>query len=221
MLSAWQHRNNQPHGVVVSAPGYETRGSEVRFLASPLGIFPKRCTHICVESVGKPFYGIHIRYTRPGSNHDIRVTSNLVFCESSALDHEITEAGWSTTSDSRHCHPDRKPDGKEREREREKPPPVHPTEIRTSNSPFSAVELNTTSALANYATGAVLGIKPGSSGSVACLKSTTNDNQLVLIHGELLVEFSSREGAKLTPFGRKRLRRRGGSTDVTDTYSYM
>nr|CAD7265454.1 unnamed protein product [Timema shepardi] len=32
------------------------------------------------------------------------------------------------------------------------PPPVHPTEIRTSISPSSAVELNTTSALANYAT---------------------------------------------------------------------
>nr|CAD7199341.1 unnamed protein product [Timema douglasi] len=35
---------------------------------------------------------------------------------------------------------------------REKPPPVHPTEIRTSISASSAVELNTTSALANYAT---------------------------------------------------------------------
>nr|CAD7591847.1 unnamed protein product [Timema genevievae] len=35
---------------------------------------------------------------------------------------------------------------------REKPPPVHPTKIRTSISPSSAVELNTTSALANYAT---------------------------------------------------------------------
>nr|CAD7263533.1 unnamed protein product [Timema shepardi] len=34
----------------------------------------------------------------------------------------------------------------------EKPPPVHPTEMRTSISPSSAVELNTTSALANYAT---------------------------------------------------------------------
>nr|CAD7403184.1 unnamed protein product [Timema cristinae] len=33
-----------------------------------------------------------------------------------------------------------------------KPPPVHPTEIRTSISSSSAVELNTTSALANYAT---------------------------------------------------------------------
>nr|CAD7259195.1 unnamed protein product [Timema shepardi] len=35
---------------------------------------------------------------------------------------------------------------------KEKPPPVHPTEIRTSISPSSAFELNTTSALANYAT---------------------------------------------------------------------
>nr|CAD7256782.1 unnamed protein product [Timema shepardi] len=34
----------------------------------------------------------------------------------------------------------------------EKPPPVHPTEVRTSISPSSAVELNTTSALANYST---------------------------------------------------------------------
>nr|CAD7459284.1 unnamed protein product [Timema tahoe] len=33
-----------------------------------------------------------------------------------------------------------------------KPPPVHPTEIRTSISPSSAVGLNTTSTLANYAT---------------------------------------------------------------------
>nr|CAD7433903.1 unnamed protein product [Timema monikensis] len=33
-----------------------------------------------------------------------------------------------------------------------KPPPVHPTEIRTSISPSSAVELDTSSALANYAT---------------------------------------------------------------------
>nr|CAD7205475.1 unnamed protein product [Timema douglasi] len=39
---------------------------------------------------------------------------------------------------------------------REKPPQVHPTEIRTWISPSSAVELNTTSALANYATEAGL-----------------------------------------------------------------
>ncbi|CAG2053217.1 unnamed protein product [Timema podura] len=35
---------------------------------------------------------------------------------------------------------------------KEKPPPVHPTEIRTSISPSSVVWLNTTGALANYAT---------------------------------------------------------------------
>nr|CAD7568122.1 unnamed protein product [Timema californicum] len=35
---------------------------------------------------------------------------------------------------------------------KEKPPPVHSTEIRTSISPSSVVELNTTSALANYLT---------------------------------------------------------------------
>nr|CAD7599878.1 unnamed protein product [Timema genevievae] len=40
------------------------------------------------------------------------------------------------------------------------PPPVHPTEIRTSISPSSAVELITTSALANYATEA--GVLPAS-----------------------------------------------------------
>nr|CAD7426584.1 unnamed protein product [Timema monikensis] len=39
--------------------------------------------------------------------------------------------------------------------EAEKPTPVHPTEIRTSISPSSAVELNTSRALANYATEAV------------------------------------------------------------------
>nr|CAD7460176.1 unnamed protein product [Timema tahoe] len=36
---------------------------------------------------------------------------------------------------------------------------VHPTKIRTSISPSSVVKLNTTSALANYATEAVMGIK--------------------------------------------------------------
>nr|CAD7393051.1 unnamed protein product [Timema cristinae] len=39
--------------------------------------------------------------------------------------------------------------------------PVHPTEIRTSISPSSAVEINTTSALANYATEAVYSLTPG------------------------------------------------------------
>nr|CAD7424946.1 unnamed protein product [Timema monikensis] len=43
-------------------------------------------------------------------------------------------------------------EGERNIKEKEKPPPVHPTEIRTSISPSSAVGLNTTSALANYAT---------------------------------------------------------------------
>nr|CAD7395632.1 unnamed protein product [Timema poppensis] len=47
----------------------------------------------------------------------------------------------------------------------EKPPPVHPTEIRTSISPSSAVELNTTSALANYATESKVSIAPCSTKS--------------------------------------------------------
>nr|CAD7258144.1 unnamed protein product [Timema shepardi] len=46
----------------------------------------------------------------------------------------------------------------------EKPPPVHPTEIRTSISPSSAVELNTTSALAKYATEAGRRVKGGRRG---------------------------------------------------------
>nr|CAD7568583.1 unnamed protein product [Timema californicum] len=64
------------------------------------------------------------------SNPDLPVIGSLVQHESDALNHEVTEAGPPS----------------------EKPPPVHPTEIRTSISPSSAVELNTTSALANYAT---------------------------------------------------------------------
>nr|CAD7200906.1 unnamed protein product [Timema douglasi] len=44
------------------------------------------------------------------------------------------------------------PKAQEKDLLKEKPPPVHPTEIRTSISRSSAVELNTTSALANYAT---------------------------------------------------------------------
>nr|CAD7572005.1 unnamed protein product [Timema californicum] len=43
-------------------------------------------------------------------------------------------------------------DGEIEVRISEKPPPVHPTEIRTSIAPSSAAELNTTRALANYAT---------------------------------------------------------------------
>nr|CAD7424758.1 unnamed protein product [Timema monikensis] len=55
----------------------------------------------------------------------------------------------------------------------EKPPPVHPTEIRTSISPSSAVELNTTSALAHYAAEAGLaGYRHDTFGSVGRLRKS-------------------------------------------------
>nr|CAD7262279.1 unnamed protein product [Timema shepardi] len=62
----------------------------------------------------------------------------------------------------------------------EKPPPVHPTEIRTSISPSSAVELNTTSALANYATEA----------------ATSSNNYSLLLKKRLTGGKKSLKGAK-------------------------
>nr|CAD7590356.1 unnamed protein product [Timema genevievae] len=59
----------------------------------------------------------------------------------------------------------------------EKPPPVHPTEIRTSISPSSAVELNTTSALANYATEADHILLPLAIALVV-LSSTAEDGEI-------------------------------------------
>nr|CAD7572092.1 unnamed protein product [Timema californicum] len=65
----------------------------------------------------------------------------------------------------------------------EKPPPFHLTEIRTSISPSSAVELNTTRALANYATEAayyfvVTGVNL-SSATGASLLATNTSHQYV------------------------------------------
>nr|CAD7588595.1 unnamed protein product [Timema genevievae] len=75
-------------------------------------------------------------------NLDLPVIGSLVYCESSALDHAVTE----TEEVNPHLR------GGRVENHLGKPPPAHPTEIRTSISPSSAVELNTTGALANYAT---------------------------------------------------------------------
>nr|CAD7195516.1 unnamed protein product [Timema douglasi] len=61
------------------------------------------------------------------SNPDFPVIGTLVYCERGELDTVATEAV-------------------------DKPPQVHPTEIRTSISPVSEVKLNTTIVLANYAT---------------------------------------------------------------------
>nr|CAD7461014.1 unnamed protein product [Timema tahoe] len=61
-----------------------------------------------------------------------------------------------------------------------KPPSVHPTEIRTSISPSSAVELNTTGALANYATEAGV--------SFDCIDCRYNNYQNIICQTEAEVQ---------------------------------
>nr|CAD7610828.1 unnamed protein product [Timema genevievae] len=61
---------------------------------------------------------------------------------------------------------------KEELHELEKPPPVHPTEIRTSISPSWVVELNTTSVLANYATEEIKLLISSLHPSILCLQET-------------------------------------------------
>nr|CAD7453070.1 unnamed protein product [Timema tahoe] len=78
------------------------------------------------------------------------VFGSLVHCESSALDHASTKVGISLfyiRLASNQCLTDKIINV------------VYPTEIRTSISPSSAVELNTTSALANYATEAAENVR--------------------------------------------------------------
>nr|CAD7575847.1 unnamed protein product [Timema californicum] len=67
----------------------------------------------------------------------------------------------------------------------EKPRPVHPIEIRTSISPSSAVELNTTSALANYATEAA--------GSQSASAIADDDFTVVLHHKKYSANSNVRE----------------------------
>nr|CAD7437856.1 unnamed protein product [Timema bartmani] len=88
------------------------------------------------------------------SNTDLPVIGSIIYCESDASDHVITEPVVAVAQI--------KPDHREIAQSNSVSVtrltiqrglnPVHPTEIRTSISPSSAVELNTTSALANYAT---------------------------------------------------------------------
>nr|CAD7258857.1 unnamed protein product [Timema shepardi] len=78
------------------------------------------------------------------SNLNLPVIDSIVYCESSALDYAATKSGSEPTFAWRESG---KPFRKKTS--------VHPTEIRTLTSPSSAVELNTTSAVANYATEAV------------------------------------------------------------------
>nr|CAD7410385.1 unnamed protein product [Timema poppensis] len=89
----------------------------------------------------------YLQCIRSGYNPDLSVLGSIIQHERSALDHVATEAGSEPTFAWRESgKPFRNPP----------PPPVHPTEIRTSISPSSAVKLNMTSALANYATEAGL-----------------------------------------------------------------
>nr|CAD7193933.1 unnamed protein product [Timema douglasi] len=81
------------------------------------------------------------------SNLDLLVISSLVHYDSSTLDHATTEVGF--------FHVEMRCDDGDSEYEGVEPVETlkhHPTEIRTSISSSSAVGLNTTSALANYAT---------------------------------------------------------------------
>nr|CAD7573908.1 unnamed protein product [Timema californicum] len=79
------------------------------------------------EKVENHFWKNHHQYTRLGLDPNLTFIGSLVSHESGGLDHVATKAG-------------------------PPPLPVHPTEIRTSISPSSAVDLNKTCALANYAT---------------------------------------------------------------------
>nr|CAD7264347.1 unnamed protein product [Timema shepardi] len=74
------------------------------------------------------------------------------------------------------------------------PLPVHPTEIRTSISPSSAVELNTTSALANYATEAARALSRSLARSSV---ATSHYNQCVLFY-ILVARSRAQSGRPLT-----------------------
>nr|CAD7261574.1 unnamed protein product [Timema shepardi] len=107
------------------------------------GKFPPPPPHTFAwRESGKPFMKNPSQCTRPGSNPDISVFGSLVQHEISALDHAEREEGSEPAFEW----------GESGKPFRKNHPHVHPTEIRTSISPSSAVKLNRTSALANYAT---------------------------------------------------------------------
>nr|CAD7441507.1 unnamed protein product [Timema bartmani] len=107
---------------------------------------PFWCTHLCVERVENHFEGTTLSTPDRDLNLNIPVISSLVYCEGSALDHAATEELQSIAREFL-CSQDECVN---------RVKTVHPTEIRNSISQFSAVELNTSSALANYATEAEL-----------------------------------------------------------------
>nr|CAD7392452.1 unnamed protein product [Timema cristinae] len=95
----------------------------------------------------------HPQYTRPGLNHNLSRHMQPVYCESDALDHAATKTnGVTRIGEGELEELNLHLRGGRVENHLGKTTPVHPTEIRTSISPSSAVELNTTSMLANYTT---------------------------------------------------------------------
>ncbi|CAG2058697.1 unnamed protein product [Timema podura] len=113
------------------------------------------------------------------SNSDIHGIVCVVYCKSDALNHATTESGLTNVDSSGSWR---------KHKTKEKPPPVHTTEIQTSISPSSAVWLNKTSALANYATKTVLGCarphgdRPDSDGMVIALTRTGQERIPSLIN---------------------------------------
>nr|CAD7257181.1 unnamed protein product [Timema shepardi] len=102
------------------------------------------------EKVENHFWKNHHQYTRLGLDPNLTFIGSLVSHESGGLDHGATKAGIGKVELE-----EVKPAFAWRESGKlfKAPPlPVNPTEIRTSISPSSAVDLNKTRALANYAT---------------------------------------------------------------------
>nr|CAD7400350.1 unnamed protein product [Timema poppensis] len=91
---------------------------------------------------------VKVRYPHPFS--ELGHSSNTRMRESAVQNNRISEPDVRCYPPTARCYASSEPAFAWRESG--KPPPVHPTEIRTSISPSSAAELNTTSALANYAT---------------------------------------------------------------------
>nr|CAD7568401.1 unnamed protein product [Timema californicum] len=108
---------------------------------------------------------------------DILIICRPVYCESNFLDHGATDEGMGKI-ELKEVNPHLR--GGRVENHLVKTIPSSPTEIRTSISPSSAVELNTTSALANYTTevvcaGACYRIKRSPSlSSISSISSTSS-----------------------------------------------
>nr|CAD7199365.1 unnamed protein product [Timema douglasi] len=100
-----------------------------------LTVFDRSGKKVGEKSISSSAYAPSQLYERGGIDS---VVQSLLHGPAQREDEHINEGKWKTIL--------------------EKPPSVHPTEIRTLISPSSAVELNTTSALVNYATEAGAGL---------------------------------------------------------------